>query len=199
VPIAPVSNNAVVFDTFVMDCLGLIFPNQKVKFNYCLVLIDRVSRFPMAYSLTSLSAKNVCNALMQIFQMTGTNFTSQLTRTFLNTLRCSPRFNVPGRPQQSGLCERLVGTLKNMISKVAADHPKSWSQYLGHMVWALREIPNEVTGVPPWLMVFGHLPRGPLAVLKENWTGLHDIPLSLGQTTVEYLSELRQNLEFICH
>ena len=67
-----------------------------------------------------------------------------------------------------------------MISKMAVDHPKSWSQYLGHVLWALREVPNEVTGVdlPPWLMVFGHLPRRPLAVLKENWTGLRDMPLS---------------------
>ena len=60
---------------------------------------------------------------------------------------------------------------------------------------SLREAPNETTGVPPWLLVFGRLPRGPLAVLKENWTGLHEMPLSLGQTTVEYLSNLRRNLE----
>ena len=71
VPIAPVPNNEVVFDTFVTDCLKPIFLNQKVKFNYCFVLTDRVSRFPMAYALTSLSAKNVCNALMQMFQMSG--------------------------------------------------------------------------------------------------------------------------------
>jgi len=43
VPIAPVPCNEVVFDTFVMDCLGPIFPNKKVKFNYCLVVCDRVS------------------------------------------------------------------------------------------------------------------------------------------------------------
>jgi len=42
VPIAPVPSNEVVFDTFVMDCLGPIFPNQKVKSNYCLVLCDSV-------------------------------------------------------------------------------------------------------------------------------------------------------------
>ena len=82
-----------------------------------------------------------------------------------------------------------------MISEVAADHPKSWSKYFGHVLWALREIPNQITEVPPWLMVFGRLPRGPLAVLKENWTGLRDMPLSLGQTTVVYLSELQKNLE----
>ena len=57
VPIAPVPSNEVVFDTFVMDCLGPIFPKQKVKFNYFLVLCDRVSRLPMAYALSSLTAK----------------------------------------------------------------------------------------------------------------------------------------------
>ena len=90
-------------------------------------------------------------------------------------LGCSPRFNVPGRPQQSGLVERLIGKLKNMISKVAADHPKSWTTYLGYVLWALREVPNETTGVPPWMLVYGRLPRGPLAVLKENCVvyGMH--------------------------
>ena len=32
-------------------------------------------------------------------------------------------------------------------------------------------------------------------MLKENWTGQRDAPLSLGQTTVEYLENLRKNLE----
>jgi len=39
------------------------------------------------------------------------------------------------------------------------------------------------------------MPRGPLAVLKENWTGQRDALLSLGQTTAEYLEELRKKLE----
>ena len=204
VPISPVPRGDKVFDCFVMDCFGPLFPNQNVKYNYCLVLCDSCSRYPAAFALTSLTAKSVCNALLQLFQTTGipsvircdcaTNFTSQLTRTFLSMLGCSPRFNVPGRPQQTGLCERLIGTLKSMISKVAAEHPKSWYKHLGFILWALREVPNETTGVPPWLMVFGKLPRGPLAVLKETWCGQRDVPLSLGQTTTEYLKELKENL-----
>jgi len=79
-----------------------------------------------------------------------------------------------------------------MISKVAVDYPKSWTKYLGYVLWALREVPNKTTGVPPWLMVYGRIPRGSLALLKENWTGVRDMPLSL---TVEYLNDLRQNLE----
>jgi len=45
------------------------------------------------------------------------------------------------------------------------------------------------------MMVYGRLPRGPLAVLKENWCGLRDAPLNLGQSTAEYLKDLRTNLE----
>ena len=44
-------------------------------------------------------------------------------------------------------------------------------------------------------MVYGRIPGGTLAVLKENLTGFHDMPLSLGKTTVEYLNDLGQNLE----
>jgi len=108
IPITLVPCNEKVFDSWMMDCLGPLFPNQKVKYNYCVVLCDRMSRFPVAFCLSSLSAKCVCNALLQLFQMTGipsviqsdcgTNFTSKLTRTFLQMLGCSPRFNVPVGP-----------------------------------------------------------------------------------------------------
>jgi len=42
-------------------------------------------------------------------------------------------------------------------------------------------VPSETTGVPPSVMAFGHLPRGPLAVLKETWSGEIDLPLDLGK------------------
>jgi len=45
------------------------------------------------------------------------------------------------------------------------------AKYLGYVLWALRECPHETAGFPPWVMVYGKLPRGPLAVLKENWSG----------------------------
>ena len=97
VPISSVPRNTV-FDSFGMDILGPHFPNQNVKYNYCLVLINSCS----------------------------------------------------------------------MISKVAIDHPKSWFNHLGCILWALREAPQESLGVPPWLVVCGRIPRRPLAVLKDG-------------------------------
>jgi len=155
VPINPIPRDEVAFDCFVMDCMGPLSTVQ-CEYNYALVLCDSNTRYPFAFPLRTLSSKNVCNALLQVFQMTGvpskirsdcgSNYTSALTTTFLKMLGCSPNFNVPGRPQQTGLCERLIGTLKNMISKVAADNPKSWHKHLGFVLWALREVPNSTTG-----------------------------------------------------
>jgi len=79
----------------------------------------------------------------------------------MSRLGCSPGFSTSGHPQACGLVDRMVATVKGMISKMAVDHPKTSYKYLGFVSWALREIPNETTGVPPWVMVFGHLPLDP--------------------------------------
>jgi transposase InsO family protein len=120
----------------------------------------------------------------------GSKFTSQLTQKFLKCFGCSPRFTTPGHPQGNGLTERMMGSVKSMISKLAADHPKQWHKYLGFVLWALREVPNETTGTPPWILAFGHLPRRPLSTLKETWIGERELPLSLGKNIPEFLEGL---------
>jgi len=205
VPITPIPRGDVPFDSLVMDCLGPLFSNHKVEYNYALVLCDSNTRYPFAVPLRSLTAKNVCNALLQVFQLVGipstirsdcaSNFTSSLTTTFLKILGCSPNFNVPGRPQQTGLCEQLIGTLKNLINKVASDNPKSWHKHLGFVLWAIRETPNATTTVPPALLAWGRVPRGPLAILKDTMTGKVELPLNLGKTASEYLQKLIRNIE----
>jgi hypothetical protein len=44
-------------------------------------------------------------------------------------------------------------------------------------------------------MVYGRLPRGVLAVLKESWVDDCVISPSLAQSTVTYLQNLKENLE----
>ena len=44
-------------------------------------------------------------SVFQVWVM-ASNFNSQLTKTFLSVLGCTPRFNVPGRRQQSGHCDK---------------------------------------------------------------------------------------------
>ena len=204
VPITPIPRAENVFSHWFMDCMGPIFPNQNVRYNYCLLLCDSASRWPAAYPLHSLTSRAVCDALLQQFSETGipevissdnaSNCRGKLTTEFLNRLGCTPRFSTPAHPQACGLVERLVGSIKDAVSKIAAEHPKQWYLYLAAVLWALREAPNSTTGVPPWLLVFGRLPRGPLAVLKDTWSGQVDLPLNLGKNVTEYLKDLRDRL-----
>ena len=59
----------------------------------------------------------------------------------------------------------------------------------------MREAPNDTTGVPPYLIVYNRLPRGPLAILKESWLGNRDLPVSLGKKAEDFLTKLKENLE----
>jgi len=101
----------------------------------------------------------------------GTNFTSVLTREMLSPLGCCPRFNTPGHPEASGMVERFNQTYKNMLAHVVQLHHRQWHRFVPLMVWALRDVPNATTSVSPFKFVYGRVPRGPLAILKESWAG----------------------------
>ena len=75
----------------------------------------------------------------------------------MSQLGISPVFNTPGHPNASASAEKAIGTLKNLISKLAYEHKKSWQKYLGFALWAMREVPNETTDCPPFFVSFGKI------------------------------------------
>jgi len=205
VPITPVTRCDVPFQVLNVDCIGPIDPPSSLGHRYCLCVVDNCTRWPAVYMLKSLTAKAVCDALLDLFVNVGvpkvivsdqgTNFTSQLTREMLMRLGCCPRFNTPGHPEASGMVERFNQTCKNMLSHVVQAHGRQWHKYVPMMVWALREVPNATTGVSPYLLVYGRVPRGPLTILKEVWSGDRGVSPSLSRPVEEYLQDLRDKME----
>jgi len=49
----------------------------------------------------------------------------------------------------------------------------------------------------PYMLVYGRAPRGPLAVLKESWTGERDVSLHLNKPVDDYLVDLRDKLDAV--
>ena len=205
VPITPITRADIPFQVLNLDCIGPLDPPSAQGHQYCLCIVDSCTRWPAVYMLKSLSAKAVCDALLDLFVNVGvpkvivtdrgTNFTSQLTRELLGRLGCSPRFNTPGHPEASGLVERFNQTCKNMLHHIVQQHQRQWHKFVPLMVWALREVPNATTGVSPYMLVYGRTPRGPLAVLKESWTGERDLDPNFGKPVEEYLCDLKAKLE----
>jgi hypothetical protein len=140
VPITPIPRNEQSFNHWFCDVLGPLFPNQKVEYNYCFVCCDSKTRFPAAFALRAVTAKIICDCLLKLWMTFGVSQfvsldnascnTAHLTKLLMEKLGCSPIFITPSHSQANGLAERTVGSLKELIHKVAYDHKRSWHKYL---------------------------------------------------------------------
>jgi hypothetical protein len=127
------------------------------QYKYAFVLTDVQSRYLTAFELTAPSAKNVVDKIIShsfYFDLPRyisfdcrTHFTSELTKACLERLRVSPRFNCPYNPRAAGIVERSNSTAKQIISKLAADHPSSWHKILPFALWCIRASVNETLGI----------------------------------------------------
>ena len=72
-------------------------------------------------------------------------------------------------PQSQGALERFHQTLKNMMREYCFEECKEWDEGVHLLLFAVRESVHEALGFSPFELVFGHVPRGPLKLLKEAW------------------------------
>ena len=205
VPIKSIERNDEAFNHWWIDVAGPLFPNQKVEYNYFLVACDNQTRWPAAFCLRSVTAKSICDCLIKLWSMFGVSQfvsmdnaaynTAQLTKVLMDKMGCSPIFITPGHSSGNSLAERSIGTLKELIHKVAYDHQKSWWKYLDYVLWAMREVPHSSTGIAPWTLAFGgRVPKGPCAILQKVWMGDIAVPPNLSSSIVQYMQELRDRL-----
>ena len=86
VPITPITRTNIPFQVLNMDCIGPLDPPSDQGHKYCLCIVDNCTRWPAVHLLKTLTAKAVCDALLDLFMNVGvpqviisdrgTNFTS---------------------------------------------------------------------------------------------------------------------------
>ena len=111
VPIRVVPRDQVPLSHLYMDVIGPLL--DKAEYNFCLCLIDSHTRFPFAFPLRSVTAKAVCECLLQVFSLVGipsvitsdnaTYFSSQLNDKFMELFGCKPRFSTVLHPEGNSL------------------------------------------------------------------------------------------------
>ena len=185
-----------------MDCIGPLF--EKAEWNFALCITDSRTRFPFCFPLRAVTAKAVCECLIQVFSLVGIStvitsdqgscFTAQLTQEFMKLFGCSPRWSTPLHPEGNSLAERLNQNLKKLLHHVVRKYPKKWWKMLPHVLWCIRESKNETLGVSPYMMTFGRLPSNSLKLLEDSWIESGDISLVSGKSTIEFLNELKESL-----
>ncbi|GFS88206.1 retrovirus-related Pol polyprotein from transposon 412 [Trichonephila clavipes] len=209
IPITPVSRPELPFQVVNGDLIGPVDPVSSQGHKYILCLMDQYSRWPEAIPLKSLMAKSMCEALLEIFSRTGipevivmdnaTNFTASLMQEFLKILGACPRFSTPYHPKGNGLIERWNQTLKNMLHHIIREEGRSWHRHIPFLLWGYREVPNAITGTPPFLLMYERDPNRPLSILKSIWTGNTLLPLNMKGLVESYLKKLKEKLEVATH
>ena len=203
VPIEPLARPQYPFQVINIDVISMDPPSSSGH-KYVLVIVDYATRWIEAIPLKTLTAKETVNALIKLFgdhgipevicSDNGTNFTSALTNTFYQLMGIKPRFSTPEHPASNGLVERANQTLKNMLFHIVRKHGRKWDKLLPLATWAMRDVPNETTGIPPVTLKTGQPPRGPLHILKLGMLGEIEPTFTMGKKDTEFLEELRENL-----
>ena len=172
VPLQPLPVVTEPFSRVAIDLVGPLSPPSSEGHHYIVTLINFSTGFPEAMPLKDIDTISVSEALLTIFARVripreilsdrGTQFTSHLMAELHKLLGVKPIFTTPFHPSGNGRVERLHGSLKSGLRKLCSDKPKEWHRYLSLILFALREIPNDRTGLSPFELLYGRSVRGPL-------------------------------------
>ena len=132
--------------------------------DYCLVVIDDYSRFPVVEIIKSTSTSSVIPVLDKIFAThgqpetlktdNGPPFQSAEFKKFMMYSGINHRKITPLWPRANGLVENFMKPLNKAI-KTAAVQGKSWKQELYKFLRNYRATPHVTTNIPPAVALYG--------------------------------------------
>jgi len=170
-PVAPLYMTRVSskFERISIDFAGPF--TRTVRGNKHILLgIDHFTKFAFAVPMSNIDSENVARVLierwiayfgcpMEIHSDKGSNLVSELIRNVYRLLNIKQSNSLPYVPRQNGAAEKLVSTLKGMVSHFAVSKPKMWDSILPLSVLAFNNQFSSTTKCTPQQMVTGESAR----------------------------------------
>ncbi len=186
-----------------LDFIGPL-PSAKGGYRYCLVIIDKFSKWVEAIPTRNNSANTVARVVanqilplwgapIQIESDQGTHFTGQVMKQICQMLNIKQRFHIPYRPQSTGMVERANRTIKESISKQVAQHKNQWIDALPTVLTILRATPSKATGISPFELMTGRVMKLPI----DPEIAPADLGPLVVATQQSVLKQLRERLEVL--
>ena len=198
-PLQPIPAIEEPFEKILIDCVGPL-PKSKSGHQYLLTIMCASTRFPAAFPLRNITAKSVCDALINFFTNfglpsviqsdQGSNFMSKLFKQLTSVLGIKHICSSAYRPQSQGALERLHQCIKAMLRAYCEEH-SDWSAGIPLLLFAIRETIQDSLGFSPFELVFGHEPRGPLKIMKEK---LLNSSTTESTNVLNYVSNFKERL-----
>ena len=194
------------FEKVSIDLVGPIHPPTERGHRFFLTLVDSATRWPEAVPLKRITTESVAEALFDMFSRLGiprqilsdqgSQFMSQVMQELFRLLSIKQSKTSPYHAQANGMVERLNGTLKQLLKRVASDQPRQWDRFLPAVLFSYREVTQESTGFSPFELLYGRRPRGPSDILHDIITQNEKQPEDI--STFEYITNLKERLSSAC-
>ena len=169
------------FKQVAVDIVGPTEPRSERQSRYILTMIDYATRYPEAVALPGIETECVAEALVEMFSRVvipdemltdcGSQFTAEVMKEVSRLLTLQQITTTPYHPICNGFIERFHMTLKQMLLRMCAVCPKDWDKYLPALLFAIMEVPQESLGFSPFELLYGRNVIGPMAILRELWSG----------------------------
>ena len=200
-PLIPIPAMEEPFSRIIVDCVGPL-PKTRAGNQYLLTMMCASTRFPEAIPLRNIKADMIVKALIKFFTLVGlpkevqsdqgSNFMSGLFQSVMVQLGIRQIKSTAYHPQSQGALERFHQTLRTMMRAYCITQKHDWDEGIPFLLFAARESTQESLGFSPFELVFGHLPRGPLKLLKES---LLNPDNDSSQGVITYISDVRERLK----
>ena len=152
-----------------IDAIGPL-PQTPGKNKYIQVVVDRFSKFCIAYPTTTLDAETTTAEFIEKVVLTegiptylqsdnGTSYKNYKFKNMTNTLNIKHVFSSAYRPKSNGQAERYVKTLSEGMRAFCMDHQDTWDTFLPHLVFSLNNTESATTGYTPFFVMKGRNPN----------------------------------------
>ncbi|CAH2109085.1 unnamed protein product [Euphydryas editha] len=132
---------------------------------YCSVIIDAFTKYVLLEHTLSLDAKSAINALQKAVYLFGASkriiadqgrcYISSDFKSFCDQYKIELHFIATGSSRANGQVERVMCTLKSILTIVENDPSKTWRDEPGNIQLALNSTKSTVTKYSPSELMFG--------------------------------------------
>ena len=140
------------------------FPTSYKGNQYCLVVIDNLTRWTEIRPIQSKHAQSVADAFMKIFHVrglplsllcdNGKEFANHALKKMFAKLGTNLQFTTPYRPQFNGVCERVNQKIKKLL-RLWNVHDASWDENIGPIQFLVNNEHNQVLNMSAFQAIHG--------------------------------------------
>lgn len=198
------------FERIGIDIVGPL-PISHHDNRYLLVLVDYYSHWVEAFPLPEYTTERIARTILReivprfgcpetILSDRGASFLSQLAFDLYSIMGTEKITTTAYHPQTNGLCERMNGVIKTVLTHFVNTDRASWEDFLPWALFAYRTTPSKALGdLSPFQILYGQSPMSPLDRFSmQSGTTSRDYNLpQIHQSILAWRDKVETNLSLL--